>query len=757
MTDAAAAAAAAVAATAHVTLRPGGAKRSFPFQGDETLEFMPLGGGNEVGRSCCVMKFKGKTIMFDCGAHPGYKGEEALPFFDEVDAAEIDLLLVTHFHVDHAAAVPYFLTRTTFKGKVFMTYPTLAICKLVWSDYIKVSGVAENAQGSLFTEKDIQDAIAKITCIDYHQEVEHEGVRFWCYNAGHVLGACMFMVTIAGVRLLYTGDYSRQEDRHLMAAEMPTVKVHVLVVESTYGVQTHEPRRSREKRFVDAVVSTLQLGGRVLLPVFAIGRAQELLLLLDEYWRKNPELQRYPIVCLSGMAKRCIASYQTYINQMNNRIRHLNDIENPFEFRHIRYMTSLAEFEDNQPSVVMASPGMLQNGPSRSLFDKWCEYRNNAVVITGYCVQNTLAKDLLDAEPSTHTMGDGREVQLKIRVHYVSFSAHADFIQTSEFIDELSPGHIVLVHGEANMMASLKKQLLGKYGAHTGVGIWSPQNTETVKLTFHESKVAKVVGSIAADRPKEGGGLSGVVLHKNFQLTICSVDEMGQHAGLEVSHLLQRLHVPWQQPWSVLVYHLSKLFGVITTLKETDEKHETGTTQAGDETSPQGKKKGKGKNPRCLLSGSDASWDVTGRSTDASPISLPIHKHAAGVLDAVTVRKADVGVVEVEWFSIPINDRPPGRLASNPINDLVADSVLSVILQTLSSPAVAKAMAKAEGGATELSKIVRVMLEDRYGAANVSSGDHGVLNLSVDGHAVQVGEGGDTVACASPETQKKGG
>lgn len=152
-----------------IKLGPDGAKRSYPFQGDETLEFIPLGAGNEVGRSCCLLKFKGKTIMFDCGAHPGYRGEESLPFFDEVDADTIDLLLVTHFHVDHAAAVPYFLTKTTFKGKVYMTYPTLAICKLVWSDFIKVSGIAEQHGGSLYTEKDIQDTISQIICIDYHQ------------------------------------------------------------------------------------------------------------------------------------------------------------------------------------------------------------------------------------------------------------------------------------------------------------------------------------------------------------------------------------------------------------------------------------------------------------------------------------------------------------------------------------------------------------------------------------------------------------
>ena len=388
---------------ADITISKGSAKRSFPFQGDETLEIIPLGAGNEVGRSCCLLKFKGKTIMFDCGCHPGYRGEQSLPFFDEVDADQVDILLVTHFHVDHAAAVPYFLTKTTFKGKVYMTYPTLAICKLVWSDFIKVSGISEGGAGNLYTDKDIHDTVSRIICIDYHQEVEVEGVRFWCYNAGHVIGACMFMVQIAGVRLLYTGDYSRQEDRHLMAAEMPSVKVDVLVVESTYGVQTHEPRRSREKRLMDAIVSTLQMGGRVLLPVFAIGRAQELLLLLDEYWRKHPEFQRFPIICLSGMAKRCIASYQTYINQMNNRIRHLNDIENPFEFRHVKYLSSLNEFDDSRASVVMASPGMLQNGPSRELFDRYLHLLRSIMMHAMCTNMETRLHGRRASTPNTHT------------------------------------------------------------------------------------------------------------------------------------------------------------------------------------------------------------------------------------------------------------------------------------------------------------------------------------------------------------------
>lgn len=116
-----------------------------------------------------------------------------------------------------------------------MTHPTKAIYKMLLADYVKVSNIA--VEDMLFDEQDLMKSMDKIEQINYHQEVEHNGIKFTCYNAGHVLGAAMFLVEIAGVKLLYTGDFSRQEDRHLMAAETPPVKVDVLIVESTYGVQ----------------------------------------------------------------------------------------------------------------------------------------------------------------------------------------------------------------------------------------------------------------------------------------------------------------------------------------------------------------------------------------------------------------------------------------------------------------------------------------------------------------------------------------
>jgi len=137
----------------------------------------------------------------------------------------------------------------------------------------------------LYTEADLLASMDKIDVVNFHQVVHHKGIKFWAYNAGHVLGAAMFVIEIAGVRILYTGDYSRREDRHLMSAELPNESIDVLVVEATYGIQRLPPVSEREQRFTELVRDIVERRrGKALLPVFALGRAQELLLILDEFW-----------------------------------------------------------------------------------------------------------------------------------------------------------------------------------------------------------------------------------------------------------------------------------------------------------------------------------------------------------------------------------------------------------------------------------------------------------------------------------------
>lgn len=206
----------------------------------DEMVITPLGGGQEVGRSCIMLQYRGRTLMLDCGSHPGREGNDSLPFFDSIeDAANIDMILITHFHIDHCAALPYFTEKTNFKGKIFMTHATKAVMKLLLSDNIRLQARST----PLYTEEELQRCIDKIDVFDFHQTIDFKGVRVTASPAGHVLGAAMFLIQIDQTRILYTGDYSMEEDRHLLPGSVPDgPPPDVLIVESTFGV-TSLPRR----------------------------------------------------------------------------------------------------------------------------------------------------------------------------------------------------------------------------------------------------------------------------------------------------------------------------------------------------------------------------------------------------------------------------------------------------------------------------------------------------------------------------------
>jgi cleavage and polyadenylation specificity factor subunit 3 len=438
---------------------------------EDVMTITPLGSGQEVGRSCHLLAFRGTTILLDCGIHPGYDGMSGLPFFDSVDPESVDVLLVSHFHLDHAASLPYFTERTGFRGRIFMTHPTKAVIRLLLGDYLRLMAMKKDDDAILYTESELQSCVDKIELIDYHQTIELDlpsGLKFHALNAGHVLGAAMFHIELGGRTVLYTGDYSMEEDRHLMAAELPNPRTtsppDVLIVESTYGVQVHASRAEREARFTGAIERVVTGGGRCLIPVFALGRAQELLLILDEYWQDHPHLQSVPVYYASKMASRALRVYQTYANMMNGRIRAQMDLGNPFAFKHIRNLRGIDvnSFDDRGPSVVFASPGMLQSGVSRQLFDRWASDPKNGCIIAGYAVENTLAKEIMSQPREVVTM-EGRRQPLNCLVDYVSFSAHVDFVQNRDFITTVNPRNIILVHGAKAEMGRLKGALMMHY------------------------------------------------------------------------------------------------------------------------------------------------------------------------------------------------------------------------------------------------------------------------------------------------------
>ncbi|KAM0676141.1 endoribonuclease ysh1 [Gurleya vavrai] len=447
----------------------------------EKIVFMPLGAGNEVGRSCMYLKYLNTSILFDIGIHPAYVGTAGLPFLDLIDLSIIDAIFVTHFHLDHAGALPYLTERTNFKGKVYMTHPTKAILKYLLNDYTRL--VNSSSELDFYSEGDLKNCYEKIIAIDYHQEVNIKEFKISALNAGHVLGAAMFLMKIKKTILLYTGDYSREEDRHLKPAESPG-KLDVLISESTYGVQCHLPREEREKRFTSAIKEIVMRGGKVLLPVFALGRAQEILLILEEFWQRNKEIQHIPIFYASALAKKCIGIYQTY-SSSNKRVS--------FNFK---FINNIVNYEDSKkPCVVMASPGMLQSGLSRDLFEKWCEDKKNGVIVPGYCVNGTLAKEIMN-EPDEIESIRGGKLKLKCSIDFISFSAHVDYLQNSQFIEECNPNFLFLVHGEMNEMHRLKNALKRE-------NIFCLKNGESHEIEICREKSVKMK-NVVVDEEFEG-------------------------------------------------------------------------------------------------------------------------------------------------------------------------------------------------------------------------------------------------------------
>lgn len=613
----------------------------------DNFRFFGLGGCNEVGRSCHIIEYKNKVIMLDSGVHPGLGGMNSLPFFDEYDLSKVDILLISHFHLDHAASLPYVMQQTNFKGRVFMTHATKAIYRWLLSDFVRVTTLFGGGDGdkqadespnnnaasaNLYTDEDLMMSFEKIETIDYHSTIEVEGIRFTAYHAGHVLGACMYFIEIGGVKVLFTGDYSREEDRHLKVAEVPPTRPDILITESTFGTATHEPRLEKETRMMKNIHSTILKGGRVLMPVFALGRAQELLLILEEYWSLNEDLQNVSIYYASDLARKCMAVYQTYTSIMNEKIRlsaTSGEKTNPFQFKFIKSIRSIDKIQDIGPCVVVASPGMLQSGVSRTLLERWAPDPKNAVIMTGYAVEGTMAKEIL-AEPHTIPSIVNPEVAIprRLSVDEISFAAHVDFQQNAGFIEEVSPKKIILVHGDSNPMGRLKSALLSRYSSRKGteeeVKVFNPRNCEDLLIGIKGAKFAKVVGLLAESeiglvreflekkeneskitevkdedameevkteeaekelQAKDNGAqvtqddkfissgivLSGVLISKDFDMNLLQLEDLQEYTQLTTSFVKSNIRLKIQASVSLILWHLEQMFGHINVVMDEEE------------------------------------------------------------------------------------------------------------------------------------------------------------------------------------------
>ncbi|KAI8994350.1 beta-lactamase-like protein [Gaertneriomyces semiglobifer] len=416
------------------------------------LRLLPLGAGQDVGRSCVLLTIANKTIMFDCGMHMGYNDSRRFPDFSYLSRSlnfdgVLDAVVISHFHLDHCGALPYFTEKcgSGYSGPIYMTYPTRAIAPLLLEDMRKVA-VERKGETDFFTQDDIRRCMKKVVPVDLGQRIVLScGVELTAYYAGHVLGAAMFHAKYGAESVVYTGDYNMTPDRHLGSAWLPPLRPDLLITETT----------GRERSFLHTIHQAVAKGGKVLIPVFALGRAQELCILVEDYWSRTESVQKVPIYFSAGLTERANEKNQkTFVDR------------NMFDFRHIKpFDMKLAD--EPGPCVLFASPGV----------QKWCWSPLNTVILPGYCVAGTVGAKVLSGE-KTIQIDRYTKVEVKMAVKNLSFSAHADQPGIMRLIRMCEPRNVMLVHGESGKM----KVLAEKVEKEITIPVFWPANGEGIDV-----------------------------------------------------------------------------------------------------------------------------------------------------------------------------------------------------------------------------------------------------------------------------------
>lgn len=357
----------------------------------------PLGAGQDVGRSCIIVSMEGKRIMLDCGIHMGVTDETRFPDFSFITADEpitkyINCVLISHFHLDHCGSLPYLTEMVGYNGPIYMSQPTKAIAPILLEDMRK-NAVERKGEVNFFTSQNIKDCMKKVITVNLHQNVKVDNdIEIKAYYAGHVIGAVMFHIRVGSLSVVYTGDYNMTPDRHLGAAWIDKCHPDVLITESTYATTIRDSKRCRERDFLKKVHECVERGGKVLIPVFALGRAQELCILLDTYWERMD--LKVPVFFAAGLTEKANNYYKMFITWTNQKIKKTFVHRNMFDFRHIKPFEK-SYVNNPGPMVVLASPGMLHGGLSLHIFKKWASGENNMLIMPGYCVQGTVGHKVL--------------------------------------------------------------------------------------------------------------------------------------------------------------------------------------------------------------------------------------------------------------------------------------------------------------------------------------------------------------------------
>jgi KH/beta-lactamase-domain protein len=456
----------------------------------EEVMLFCLGGVKQVGRSCFVVVTPETKVMLDCGINPGeMSGLDAYPRLDwfNFDLDDLDAVVISHAHIDHQGFLPT-LFKYGYRGPVYCTEPTLPLMILLQMDSVKIA----NSNGTYlpYSSRDVNEVIKHCITLPYGKPTDiSPDVTITLNNAGHIMGSATVHLNISGAHnILYSGDYKYAKTQLLDSAVSIYPRVETLITESTYGNTTDvmPDQQSVYRSFTESINKTLTDGGKVLVPVPAVGRAQEIMLVMAKEMKEG-RLIESPIY-IEGMISEASAIHMSYAHYLGSDVRKsVSQGINPFQSEYFTIISGYGKrddiLNDENPAIVMATSGMLEGGPSVEYFKELAPNPKNKIMFVSYQINGTLGRRVLDGAMSEVSMmdksGKVKVVPVRCQTQKIDgFSGHSDFNQILNFVSRIRPKRVLVNHGEKSKSENVASAIYSRLKIRSGV----PDNREIVRL-----------------------------------------------------------------------------------------------------------------------------------------------------------------------------------------------------------------------------------------------------------------------------------
>lgn len=458
-----------------------------------------LGSGLQIGRSAWYLQTSESRILFDCGIDPAvpHGDPNEFPILDSPDfkIEDIDAVVVSHAHIDHVGLLPY-LYKIGYKGPIYCTEPTRDIMALSLIDTVKIWTNDSHSNSSLYKVEDIKEMLKHVITLDYEEVTDiAPDIRLTLYNAGHIIGSAFCHVNIGnGIHnFMYGADFNfSNKQRLLNRAHTNFPRLESMTLESTNcGPKDQSMAREEgEEEFLKLLLDAYVNGGKVLIPVFGIGRSQEMLLTIAHLIEEE-RLPKNLKVYIDGMVGEVTAIHTAYPEFLNHQLR--NRIlrgDNPFLLENFEQISSHQRrqevIESTEPCVVLATSGMMNGGSSVEYFKHFAPDEKNMIIFVGYQANGTLGRKVKDGEKdilinNTGSADDRLKVNLRVEQMKGAFSGHSDLYSSKKFLQTLSvrPQQFILNHGEPSKIrfyADVIKKLYPESRVYT------PDNLDSIRL-----------------------------------------------------------------------------------------------------------------------------------------------------------------------------------------------------------------------------------------------------------------------------------